>query len=39
MEQQNAKKLNMSALAEGVYILKLTNAEGELLKAEKVVKQ
>jgi hypothetical protein len=39
LEQAHASSLKVSSLAEGMYILKLTDAKGQVLKAEKILIQ
>ena len=39
MEQANAKEINMSNLAPGMYLVNLYNNEGEIIKTQKVVKE
>ncbi|MBC7554880.1 MAG: Ig-like domain-containing protein, partial [Taibaiella sp.] len=39
MEIKDAKEVNISSLASGVYTLMLFNAEGQMLKAEKLIKE
>lgn len=35
----NATQVNLSSLADGIYMVSLTDSEGNLLKAERIVKQ
>ncbi len=39
LEQANASEINISQLADGIYMLRLFNEEGEVVKVEKVTKK
>ncbi len=39
LNQRDVRKIDLSGIADGVYILRITDAQGYLLKAEKLVKQ